>query len=214
MRLTANEIKSTHRIFNNVNNLVGNYYQQNKSEQEAKLFVSENKWIMFPSVAITSLKEGAKYPLPNVFIYFENFITDNGSGIPVDGCIGFTFNNEGAMDWLNLLLAKHPIFLNTLHILGDSWTIRIQHKVKTKFYENTPLYETTDTITTSTATVDDIKNKVLEACKTLPKKDDYFKDELVIWSTVVFVVDKPITETYTNDLQDIFRLLLLALSLH
>jgi hypothetical protein len=206
-RLTQEEISATHRIFNHVESLIGPYYGR-KTVDEAKEYVSANRWIMFPAFNITSLREGTTYPIPNVFVSFENEVRDNRTG-QVDGWIGVTCNNSDAMLWLkDTLRKKSPYLMNILNNIGDEWSVEIQQKIKTDYYESTPYYETIQEFKPSIVTPDDINAGIDMSNKHLPQQGDSYKQSHSVLSAItVFTVLKTTTiRTFDDDVKKAFDL--------
>jgi len=197
-RLTQDELKATQRIFNHVNDLCGNYFGR-KTFGEIRLFVSLNRWIMFPVFNVGSLKEGASYPAPNIYVAFRNGIVDDGNG-RADSWVGVTYNNKESMLWLDTVLKVNnaPFFINTINALDSDWKISIDQKTKTTFKDNTPEYRTIDSFEAKSVTVDDIKTGITKSNSMLfqpgddyPFPDGHFEEvigcvstfNVSIWST-------------------------------
>lgn len=192
-RLTQDELKAAQRIFNNVNTLCGNYFGR-KTIGEIQKFVSLNRWIMFPVFNVGSLREGASYPAPNIYVAFDGDIVDDGKG-HAESEIGVTYNNTESMLWLDRVLKVNnaPFFISTLNGLGPDWGVNISQKIKTTFKDNTPEYRTIETFDASTVTIDDIKKGISKSNSMLLQSgDDYpFPDghlEPVIWCVTIFNV--------------------------
>jgi len=190
-RLTKSEIASAKRIVNrtiaianNVSNskMYGsgvrpNYYGRDKTTAEVKDFVSTNRWIMFPVHNVTSLREGASNPTPNVYISFKDEITDDGNGAPT-GWIGLTYNNQMAMEWLKEVLSPKysPAFMAILNGLKDPWCVEVAEKIKVCHYKHIPEYEPVRAYDPRTITVQDIKDGLQYSNDRLLRPGQYYKD--------------------------------------
>jgi hypothetical protein len=205
-RISQEEYSATHRIFNHVERLVGPYYGR-KSIDQAMEYVSANRWIMFPVNGITSLRDGTVYPMPNVFIYRDDELLDNGQG-KMDGCIGVTYHNVEAMiAFRDMLKRKSTQLLNILSGFSDDWSVEIQHKTKTDCVDSVPNYNTFRAFKPSGLTADIIRNAIDDSDSSLPEKGTPYcrTGNPILWSVTIFVVVKPVTvETFDADVKKIF----------
>ena len=207
-RLTQNELQAAKRIYNRVNDLTNNYYGK-KTADIVKDFVSSNRWIMFPVNNVTSLREGASHPVPNVFISFEDIIVDDQNG-KVNGWIGLTYNNSESMLWLHDILCpqKAEHFLKILNGLTSDWIVEISQKIKTNFQDNTPKYhQAVQPINATTATVAAIKTSIKNSDTQLPKRgDDYDSEPVLNAITMVSVLKETNVHTFDSDVKNVFEL--------
>lgn len=216
-RLSADELKATHRIFNHVDQVV-NYYGH-KTLDETAQYVSENKWIMFPASNITSLREGTTYPLPNVFVSPDDEeISDDGDG-RITGWIGFTYHNVEAMEALRAILrrpmSRGKVLLRELEILSDDWSVQSVHKIKTDSEKSTPKYSSVRSIAPSAVTIDAIGRAIDESDRTLPRKGDlYANQNPILWAVTTFSVERWTTPTiFDKDIRKAFDMFLRLVSL-
>jgi len=216
-RLSQSEQTAAYHIFNHVESIVGPYYGK-KTQAMVQDYVSGNRWIMFPQHNISSLREGADLPMPNVFISFENEIKDDGSGL-VNGWMGLTYHNIQAMQWLNDILKrkkKSLLFINILNSIGDDWSVEIQHKTKTNCPESACRYSTFRAMPPSTVTADMIIQGIKDSNKALLRSGDPYPDDgnPVLWDVTVFTVMKPTTvKSFNGDVKKSFDMLFKALTL-
>jgi len=218
-RIAQDEFNATHRIFNNVERIIGPYYGR-ITRNETAMFVSENRWIMFPVNNVESLRDGTVYPLPNVFVSVEDKIQDDGAG-RVNGWLGFTYHNVDAMKALYSIIdprrpSRHQPFLNIISNLG--FPVEIQRKTKTDCPNSTPHYETFGPpFEPSIVTANQILDAIRESDRTLLRKDDIYSETgtPVIWSVTIFTaIKETVAATFDEDIKNVFdafrQLLLLA----
>ncbi len=207
-RLSQDELQAAKRIYNRVNDLTNNYYGK-KIAASVKDFVSSNRWIMFPVNNVTSLREGASHPVPNVFISFEDIIVDNQCG-QVNGWVGLTYNNSESMLWLHESLRpkKAEHFLKILSGLTSDWIVEISQKIKTNFQDNTPKYhQAVKPINASSATAEAIKTAIKNSDVQLPKRgDDYDSEPVLNAITMVSVLKETTVQTFDSDIKNVFEL--------
>jgi len=212
-RINAAETTSAHRIFNRVENAVGPYYGR-KTVAQARDFVSENRWIMFPQHGINSLREGANLPVPNMFVAFDgDEITDNGAGA-INGNLGVTYHNVEAMLGLRQILKRKShsdLLVNVLKGLGDEWSVEIQRKTQTDCPDSTPHYETYRALKPSTVTAAELAQALKDSDRSLRCKGDTYPKTgtEILWEVSIFVVWKDTkTTTFEGDAKKSFDLLL------
>jgi hypothetical protein len=216
-RLNQAELSATHRIFNLVELLIGPYYGH-QTLDITKEYVSGNKWIMFPEKSVQSLREGANFPTPNIFISFDEGkdIQDDSTG-KVNGNIGLTYHNVEAMIWLDSTLkrkSKGTTLVNLINNLGPDWVLEIQHKIKTNSPDSVPRYSTYDTLNTSTVTREQIRQCIADSNQSLLRAGDTYSGNPVLWNVTVFVLYKQITEaTFNIDVKKAFDLFFKALTI-
>lgn len=214
-KLTKDEINATHRIFNHVNELNNGYYGH-KTVNEAKKFVSQNRWIMFPVYNVPSLREGATFPAPNVYIaFYDDDISAHSNG-RTDGWIGLTYGNTESMLWLGDILRKKNIsyFINNINILGSGWIVSIDQKIKTNFQDNTPVYRNISQFDTHIVIADDIKKAISASNADLIKQGEFYNNEIVLWCVTIFsVIKETKVMEFDNDIKSIFDLFIKVLSL-
>jgi hypothetical protein len=207
-RINQDEYDATHRIFNNVERIVGPYYGRRTWDETAR-FVSENRWIMFPVSNVESLRDGTVYPLPNVFVSAWPEIQDDGAG-RVNGWLGFTYHNVGAMEALYSIIDprrrnRHLPFLNILSSLD--FPIEIQRKTKTDSPNSTPRYEPFQQLDPSTVTTNQIMDAIEESNRTLLRQGDPYPESgnPVIWSVTIFtVIKETVPATFDEDIKNAF----------
>jgi hypothetical protein len=218
-RLTQDELESVHRIFNRVVSIVGNKhkgYHTKKTLEDSREFVSGNRWIMFPVANIMSLREGVESPTPNVYISFPDEITDDGKGNVIDGWIGLTYNNSGAMVWLNQLLTKRnsSAFLKIVNDLNQDWTVEVSKKIKLNHRDTVPVYETVTREPADKATLQSITNSIKLSDSALYHRDSIHPDGIVQWSITNFQFWKgTVTDTFQDDVVKCFDTFFAALNL-
>ena len=195
-KLTREEKSSTYRIFNHVNDISENYYGR-KTMDETNSFVSLNRWIMFPAYNVASLRDGAGFPAPNLYISCDDVIVADDYG-RVNGWIGITYGNTQAMIWLHQLLKDKNVtnFIQLINNLGDKRAVSIEQKIKTGFYDNTPIYKSIEKFNASIVTDIDIKNSIKNSNAKLIRPGEMYDDESVIWCVTVFNIYK---ETFVSD---------------
>ena len=214
-RLTQNELTAAHRIYNRVNDLIQNYYGKRSLDTVHK-FVSENRWVMFPEYHLESLREAVTYPVPNVYISFPDGEIKCDKDGKVEGWIGLTFNNSESMLWLAQILKikNAPFFISILNGMGRPWLVEIQQKIKTNYKDNTPLYDTMQEYDPAVVTAKDIKEAVTMSNVCLPKPQQLYHDEPVLWAVTVFSMSKRIhQESFDQDVKSAFDLFFRILSL-
>jgi hypothetical protein len=214
-RINAAETAAAHRIFNRVEDAIGPYYGR-KTVAQARDYVSENRWIMFPQHGITSLREGAELPVPNMFVSVggENIeIKDNGAGA-IDGNLGVTYHNVEAMLGLRQILKRKShsdLLINMLKSLGDEWSVEIQRKTQTDCPDSTPHYETYRAYKPSALTADGLAQALKDSDRTLRCKGDTYPPTGtdILWEVSIFVVWKDTeTATFERDAKKSFDVLL------
>lgn len=206
-RLTAQELASADRIYKHVESLIGPYYGR-ISNIEA--FVSNNKWIMFPKNKVESLRDGVIYPLPNVFLSFDNDIITDTDG-KADGYAGLTYHNVEAMGGFRYdLQFREDRMISKLKGFNDTWNIEIQTKTCT-CQESPSHYDTFWKTKPSLLTAQDLRTQ-LRACDAsiLNRGDDYpGNGNPVIWSVSIIVVNKIVnTQNFDQDFKDLFHIFL------
>jgi len=222
-RISPLEVQATHRIFNHVESVIGPYYGKKTCDQ-AKGYVSQNRWIMFPEYHIDSLREGALLPIPNVYVSFEPpEVKDDRTG-KVEGWIGLTYHNVDSMIWLAEILRrkkKSTLFISMLQALGSSgwfgdWTVYVVNKTLTDCPDNTPKYRTFKEFRPSKVTADLIQKAVAASDQQLLRRGDPYPVDgnPVIWDVTVFQVSKWTTPSeFDDDVKLSFDLFFKALSL-
>jgi len=216
--LTPDELIVALRIFNRVVGIVekqNQNYHKKKILGEIKDFVSRNRWIMFPVGNILSLREGVDSPTPNIYMSFHNDIQDDGMG-RVNGWIGLTFGNNGAMQWLEQLLSKKNVynFMAILNSLNKDWSVEITQKIKTNYFEATPNYEPYITFKAADVTAGEIKSNIIKSNKTLPLIGVDHKTGPVIAASTIVTAWKETTELKCDDdVENAFKLFFKVLSL-
>lgn len=213
-RINASETASAHRIFNRVEEAVGPYYGR-KTVDQARDYVSENRWIMFPKYGINSLREGATLPMPNMFVSVgeDTEITDNGAGA-VNGCLGVTYHNVEAMLWYRQILKRkshRDLLINVLKGLPDDWSVEIQLKTQTDCPDSTPHYETYRALKPSAVTTPSLALALDDADQNLRHKGDIYPrtGTEILWEVPIFVVWKNTeTATFEEDAKKAFDVFL------
>lgn len=219
-KLSQSELESTHRIFNHVDEIV-NYYGH-KTIDETALFVSTNRWIMFPVRGIESLREGTNLPVPNVFVGKgdpEENIDDDGNG-RMTGWIGLTFHNSAAMSHLDYILkrprTKGTVFLRCVQGLSDDWSVDVTHKIKTGYEKSTPHYKVFRSLIPSKSSLDSIHQALIDSDQSLPGLGDVFEDNgLGINGRItVFSLEKETNPgSFDRDVKEIFDIFLRMIEL-
>lgn len=207
-KLSTKEVKATQRIFNRVDRLSGGYYGR-KVESEAAKFVSLNRWIMFPVHNVSSLREGTKFPAPNIFVFFDGDVVSDDEDGRVGGYIGVTYNNVEAMAWLLKILrpANSSPFISVVNSLGPEWYFRVQQKIKTVFKDNTPRYRDMWAVKSDSLTVSDIKKAIADSNSRIIQPNDFYEDEPVLWCVTVVSIDKGTRpEVFDGDARTAFDL--------
>jgi len=214
-RLSSQELSAAHRIFRRVDNISGGYYGY-RTEAQVKKYVSQNRWIMFPVYNVPSLREGATFPAPNVYISFNrDEIKDNGDG-QVNGWVGVTYNNVEAMLWLREILRVRnaPYFINTLNALSQGWHVYSGHKIKTNYKDNTPVYNNIETIDARTVDITGIKSALKKSDGTTLQQGMTYLGEPVIWCVSVLNASIETNESkFDKDVKEAFDLFIRVLSL-
>jgi len=211
-RLSSDELITALRIFNRVVSIVAKKhanYHRKKTLGEIKDFVSTNRWIMFPDAAIPSLRDGVNMPVPNVYVSFDDVIEDNKAG-QVNGGIGMTFGNGGAMQWLWQLFKRKSNtakFMTILNSLDDEWEVNIEHKIHTDYHAAVPDYETLFSFTATTVTAQEIQDTILAADNHLPHGN------VVNAITIVTVRKATTIGSFDADVLQVFDLFFRVLSL-
>ena len=222
-RISPAEVQATHRIFNHVESVIGPYYvgpyYGKKTRDQARGYVSQNRWIMFPEYHIDSLREGALLPIPNVYVSFDPpEIKDDRTG-KVEGWIGLTYHNVDSMIWLAEILKRQKrsaLFISMLQALGNDWAVYIVNKTLTDCPDNTPKYGTFKEFRPSTVTADKIQKAVVASDRQLLRRGDPYPVDgnPVIWDVTVFQVSKWTTPSeFDDDVRVSFDLFFKALSL-
>jgi hypothetical protein len=213
-RINASETAAAHRIFNRVEEAVGPYYGT-KTVHQARDFVSENRWIMFPKYGINSLREGATMPMPNMFVSVaeDKEITDDGAGA-LNGSLGVTYHNVEAMLSFRQILKRKShsaLLLNVLKGLNNDWSIEIQLKTQTDCPDSTPHYETYWADQPPAVTIANLAQALNDADHNLRIKGDTYPKTgtEVLWEVPIFVVWKnTVTATFVDDTKKAFDLML------
>jgi hypothetical protein len=211
--MSSTELAATHRIFNHVDSLV-NYYGH-KTLDEAALFVSENRWIMFPVRGINSLREGATSPVPNVFVSMDGEdISDDGTG-RVTGYVGMTYHNVEAMahlwDIFKHRKTKGTVLMNTIHRLSDEWQVKAIHKINSDAPGSLPHYDIFRAQNPSVTTLDSIKSSLADSDIGLPQKGDICKisGNPILWAVTIFDIEKETDPSiFDRDVKEIFDIFL------
>ena len=212
-KLSSQELAATHRIYNHVDSVV-NYYGR-KTLDETALFVSENRWIMFPVLGIDSLREGATSPVPNVFVCMDgDDIDDDGQGKSTGG-IGLTYHNVAAMAQLGSIF-KRPrtrgsVLMAAIHGLSDDWQVRVEHKISSDAPGSVPHYDLFRSQKPSKTTLDSLKKALEDSDKALPRKDDIckFSGNPILWAVTILVISKETDPTtFDVDAKEIFDIFL------
>ena len=214
-RLTESEVEATHRIFNHVDNISEAYYGK-KTQNQAKKFVSQNRWIMFPVHNVTSLREGTMFPAPNVYVSFDGEeVADDGDG-RVNGWVGVTYNNTESMTWLGEVLKykNASLFTESIQSLGPNWIAFVEQKIKTNYQDNTPIYKTIKKFDAESVTALDIQNAIKLSNGHLLRPGDDYEGEPVLWCVTVFSVCRHVSEaTFDQEVKVAFDFFVNALNL-
>jgi len=216
--INPDESDAACRIFRHVNQLAGQYYPR-KTVGQIVGYVSANKWIMFPDVAVKSIEEGKEIPYPNVYNSFlDQEVVDNGKG-QIDGYVGLTYHNVPAMIWLKQILrspSKSAEFINILKSFGDEWEVSIIHKTKVGQQDTIPRYKEFEKAVPSTVTAKYLQDTIKESDNFLLHRGDSYPDDgsPVIWSVTVFTIGKETeVNTFDDDVRKVFELFMKALNL-
>jgi hypothetical protein len=213
--LSKNELDATCRIFQRVNALSGDYYGK-KLRSETEKYVSRNRWIMFPTANIGSLREGVSLPVPNVFVSFNDEIKDDGQG-KADCYTGANYGSANAMAWLRDILRRTRLsttFLQSVNAMGDEWEAYVAQKIHTGFWGGTPVYRTTWTKAADNVTLQDINAAIDGSDQNLLKVGELYKGEEVVDCVSIFGVNAYTdVENFDNDVKDAFALFTTWLSL-
>jgi len=213
-RLTKQEIVVTNRIFNHTDDISDGYYGQ-KTIAATKGFVSQNYWIMFPVFNVNSLREGATFPTPNVYISFaDDEIKDDNEG-RVDGRVGVTYGNVDSMKWLGevLRVKNAPYFIKTLNAM-EGWSVNVYQKIKTNFRDNTPIYKVMESFDAKDVTAMEIKTAIKNSNDNLLKVGDTYDGELILWCVTVFSVEvQTSADDFDEKMKKAFDLFIRVLSL-
>lgn len=212
-KLSSAELAAAHRIFNHVDDVV-NYYGP-KTLDEVELFVSENRWIMFPVLGINSLREGATSPVPNVFVSMDGKdITDDGQG-RATGYVGMTYHNVEAMahlwDIFRHARTKGNVLIKAIHGLSDRWGVEAVHKISSDAPGSLPHYDLFRNQKPSKATLDTIKKSLEDSDQNLPRKGDICKisGNPILWAVTIFTVEKHTDPSmFDTDMKEIFDIFL------
>lgn len=211
MSLSQEERMATHRIFNTVIDIVGTRfpgYHGRKTFDQAIRFVSENHWIMFPTVDINDIDAGKEAFTPNVYISFRGnvpLIMDDLSGNVTNGFIGLTFYNKLTMEVFQSIISRRgQQFINIFNTLGIEWEFQIQHKIKLDFGE--PEYRLVRSFPASTVSLQDIREGLIEADASKLYAGDSYENRDVVWCVPVIVIWKVITPgSFHTDILNIFE---------
>lgn len=174
--LSKTELDATHRIFQRVNTLSGNYYGT-KLRSDTEAYVSRNRWIMFPTANIGSLREGVSLPVPNVFVSFDDEITDNGDG-KAECSVGTNYGSSNAMTWLREIIRRKKLstnFVSSVNDMGSEWDAYVAQKIHTGFWGGTPLYRTTWVKAADSITFADIQTAIDGSDQKLLKPGEIYK---------------------------------------
>lgn len=215
-KLTKAELDATHRLFTNVNGLVGGYYGH-KTKQETAGYASRNRWIMLPVYNIDSLREGTQAPVPNVFIGFDDEIVDDGAG-HADCYVGTTYGNNDSMLWLRGILKRSiptKTFMAMVNALGSEWMVCATHKVHTEYYGSTPKYSPVKCIPADKVTKAKLESAINDADSSKLRKGSFDTDgDLVVsCSTVVSIEAETDEANFDDDIQTAFNLFVKLLTL-
>jgi hypothetical protein len=176
---------------------------------------------LFPKNGIDTLREGALYPLPNVFVSVEDIIRDDDSG-RVDGWLGFTYHNVEAMQaFYDILKRKtqRAVLHDIIMELNDAWSIEIQRKTKTDCPGNTPKYATFKAFKPSELVDENmelIKETIKDSNRTLLQYGDEYPEtgNPVLWSVTIFtVIKKTNPSVFDGHMKDTFNAFLKLLDI-
>ncbi len=222
-RITEDELVAALRIFNRTVDIIAQTHQGYHGRKNLgiiKNFLSSNRWIMFPIANVHSLREAVQLPVPNVFISFhDGEFMDNGDG-RAQACIGLSFNNEYAMDWLYELLERRNVarFMGMLNSMDKSWRTEITQKIKLNHKDSAPIYQQQTEFPVETVSPKDIADALEESDNNLPRYHDEY-DENGISGTILNAISIVAVYKYTDvsnfdrDVQQIFDLFFRVLSL-
>jgi len=201
---TSNETDSIVTLYNHVNECSGHLYQA-WTQQKILDCASRSKFIVFPHPDISSVKECALYPAPNVFLKFNDEINCDMNG-RANCLIGIAFNARKAMKKLHEILnsEKGVSFINSVNSLGYEWMITITQKFRASGKSQ---FQTIDCFGTHTATIEKIKKAINFSDYTCLKKGSKFNDRIVLWCITTFrIVKKCKIASFDVDVKTVFDL--------
>lgn len=221
-RISQDEYIAALRIFNRTVSVVAKThpgYHKKKTLGVIPEFVSGNRWIMFPEASINSIKEGKMSPIPNVYISFHDHdtIRDNKAGVPIGANIGLTFNNEGAMAWLDELFSPKsaPQFMAIVNGLDPEWWAEVSQKIKVGYHESTPFYESQEVFEARSVSITDIEVALNDSDTNRPKHGQVIPQGDVVGAITVFSIGKETSEdTFDDDVAKVFDLFMKVLALN
>lgn len=226
-QISFDELTASLRIFNHVSDTVNrhlvdtsrtpSYYAQ-KALNEIRDMISANRWIMFPDVHFSTLREAASAPVPNVYVAFNrNIIEDDGQG-KVNGVIGLSFNNSGAMDWLWQLFRRRSntqAFMNILNVLDVDWKFEVSQKIKLNHQDSAPIYEQQNEFPAASVTALEIQSSIESSDANLPQHEDDYNDLGIVLNAITMagVFKYTNVASFDEDVKKIFDLFFRILSL-